>query len=131
MNFTSEDIKDMLVDDSSLGLTFATDLFISKEPAGIDDTVTIYDMMGLPPDSTNDRSVKYYRPSIQIRIKNNSYQVGMALAYDIMDSLHNRAQEEWNGTLYTVIQAMGEPALSHWDENDRAIIFINFNCQRR
>ena len=82
-------------------------------------------------DRTMDNENWYYRSAIQIRVRNNKYVDGMTLARNIMDSLHARAQETWNDTLYTVIQAVGEPAPIAWDENNRQIIVINFNLQRR
>jgi hypothetical protein len=131
MNAQSEDIKDILEAESSLGLTFATDLFIGKEPDSPDDTVTIFDTMGFPDDMTYDATEIYERPSIQIRVRSNDYMTGMALAKDIKDSLHGRGNETWNGTLYAVIRSVGGPALMDWDVSDRARFIINFNLQRR
>lgn len=132
MNPASEDIKDMLDGSAGgLGLTFTTDLFISKEPTTPDDCVTIYDTPSFPPDLTLNPDERYYNSSVQIRVRNNSYQTGMTLARNILESLHGRAQETWNGTLYTVIMATGEPAALARDDNNRVIIIINFNLQRR
>lgn len=132
MNAASEDIKDLLVaEGSSLGLVFQTTLFIGKEPSSPNDTVTIYDTPGMPPDLSFDRTEIYNRSSFQIRVRNEEYDTGMDLARDIFDLLHGRAQETVNGTLYTVIRAVGEPALLDWDANDRPRFIINFDCQRR
>ena len=131
MNAQSVDIKDMLEAESSLGLTFATDLFIGKEPETPDDTVTIIDTMGFPDDLTFDADERYERPSIQIRVRSNNYLTGANLAKDIKDSLHGRGNETWNGTLYTVILCVGGPALMDWDNSDRARFVVNFNLQRR
>lgn len=131
MNKASDDIREMLEDSSALGLVYKTNLFIAKEPSSPDNCVTVYDTPSFPADKSMDNTYTYYRSSVQIRVRNNSYSNGMALAWDIMESLHDRAQLEWNGTLYTVIQAMGEPVSIAWDENNRAIIVINFNLQRR
>ena len=130
MDRASTDIKDML-EAAGLGLTFKKNLWMAKEPSGGDDIVTVFDTPSLPPERTLDNTNYYYFSSVQVRIRNNTYSIGMGLAYDIMESLHGRAQETWNGTLYTVIQATGEPALLGFDENDRATIIINFNLQRR
>lgn len=121
----------MLVDDSSLGLTFAEDIFIGKEPARAGNTVTIFDTPGFPDQLNFDRTEIYKHPSIQIRVRNTSYQEGWALANDIISSLHGRGQETWNGTLYTLIRSMGEPALLDWDENNRCRFIVNFDIQRR
>lgn len=131
MNALSEDIKDILVAESSLGLTFATDLFISKEPAKPADCVTIYDTPSLPPEDTLATDETMYNSSVQIRVRNKAFQTGMALARDIMDVLHGRAHETWNTTIYEVIRATGEPAQIGRDENDRVLIVINFNAKRR
>ena len=131
MNAVSVDVKDMLAAESALALTFATDLFISKEPTTPDDCVTVYDTPSFPPDLTLNKDERYYTSSVQVRIRNNSYLTGMDLARNIMELLHGRANETWNGALYTVITATGEPAPLPYDENDRAIIIINFNLQRR
>ena len=129
MNPASEDIKDMLVADTSL--VFATDLFIAKEPAKPDNCVTIVDTPGFPNQLTYNGTEIYQYPSIQIRVRNRVYLTGWTLANTIMDLLHGRAQETVNGTLYSLIRAMGEPVPLHWDENDRIIFIINFNIQRR
>jgi len=130
MNMPSEDIKDMLEAESSLGLAFQTNLFIAREPADPNNCVTIFDTPGFPPMITYDKA-KYEYPSIQIRVRNTSYQDGMELAQNIADYLHLKSQETWNNTYYTIIKCMGNPALLDWDENKRARIIINFNLQRR
>ena len=130
MNAVSIDVKDML-EASSLGYTYKTDLFLAKEPDRPDNCVTIFDTPSFPPDYTINGEV-YYRSSCQIRIRNNKYTDGMAAARNIFDSLHARVDDlVWNGTVYTVIEARGEPALLAFDNNNRAIIIINFNFQRR
>lgn len=131
MNASSEDIKDMLEAESSLGLTFATDLFIGKEPAEPDDCVTIFDTPGSPPQLTFNKTEKYQYPSIQIRVRNNAYMTGWNLANDIKDALHGRAHETWNATYYSVIICSSELALLDWDEHGRARFIVNFNIQRR
>ena len=131
MNTASEDVKDMLAAESTLALTFATDLFIGKEPTTPDDCVTIYDTPSSPPDLMLNPEERYYRSSVQVRIRNLGYVAGMTLARNIMELLHGRAQETWNGTLYTVIKAMGESAALAWDDNNRIVIVVNFDLQRR
>ena len=131
MNHASVDIKDMLAAESTLALTGGTDLFIGEEPKTPDDCVTIYDTPSLPPDLQLDGSARYYYSSVQIRIRNLDYVPGITLARNIMETLHGRAGETWGGALYTVIMAMGEPALLARDDNERLIFTINFNMQRR
>lgn len=130
MNITSEDIKDILIGESSLGLTFGTNLFIGKEPAGKDNCATIIDSYGLPPQLTFDRTEKYEYPSIQILVRNNDYVAGLTLCYNIKDVLHGYSNTI-NGTFYSVVRCSGDAAFLQWDENDRAVFSINFLIQRR
>jgi hypothetical protein len=130
MNDASYDIKDM-VEAAGLGLIFKKNLFIAKEPTSPDNTVTITTTPGFAPERTLDNGLWYYRSAVQIRVRNNKYSDAMALGMNIMTSLHDRANTEWGGTLYTVIQATGEPTPMAWDENNRQIVIINFNLQRR
>lgn len=131
MNSTVEDIKDMLEAESSLGLIFATNLFIGREPDHPDETVTLFDTSGMPPDLTFDASERYERPSFQVRVRSNSYLTGWDLTHSIVDTLHGRGQETWNSTLYSVIQCSSGPALLDWDTGGRVRFIANFNTQRR
>jgi len=131
MNALSEDIKDMLAADSSLALTFGTNLFIGKEPVDPDAAVTVFDTPSFPPDITLDKVMDYFNSSCQVQIRDVDYPTGMTLARNIMTYIMHRVNETWNGTLYTVVRAAGEPALLDRDENHRVRFVINFNCQRR
>jgi hypothetical protein len=133
MNRPSEDIKDMLLAESSIGLTFGKggDLFLNAEPSTPDNCVTIFDTYGFPPQLTMDPEERYESPSIQIRIRSNKQSNAWIIIEGIMTSLHGRNHETWNGTLYTVIKAASSPALLDWDDNGRCRFVINFNLQRR
>jgi len=131
MQVLSEDIKDMLEADSSLGLIFPTNLFIGREPAKPDETVTIFDGYGFPANISLDNESIYEYPSFQIRVRATRYDDGMELAKKIVDSFQVRANETWNGTLYMFVRATSNPTLLDWDENGNCRIIINFNTQRR
>ena len=131
MNSIPVDIKDLLEAESSLGLEFGTNLFIAKEPSTPVNTVTIFDGLSSAPMLTFTKGENYYYDAIQIRVRNNSYLVGDALAQDIRDALHGIGQETVNGTLYSVIYCSNGPAHLGWDDNGRAIIILNFEVQRR
>jgi hypothetical protein len=132
MNVTSIDIADMLETESVLGLTLADNMHIGSLPAKPNECIAIYDTPGMPPGLTLDSEGNdYYYPSIQIQVRSNDYQTGWNLVHDIMVVLHGRAQETWNGTLYTVIYCSSGPALLDWDENGRVRFIVNFNVQRR
>lgn len=131
MNAPSFDIKDMLVAESSLALTFATDLFIGKEPTKPDNTVTVFDKPGGAPQLTMNREEAYYYQAVQVRVRNIDYNTGWTLANDILVSLHGRAGELWNGTVYTVIYCSQGPFVLDWDENHRVRFVVSLNLQRR
>lgn len=129
MNAASEDIKDMLISISGLGLTFGQNLFIGREPTP-KNTVTIFDYPGYPPQLTLSNE-QYEYPSVQVRVKNSDYTKGWQLIEKIKDALHGRAQETWNGTLYSVIRCSSGPAFLEWDENGMVKFVVNFNINRR
>jgi len=131
MNATSIDIKDILEAESNLGLIFGQNLFVGKQPSLPNNTVVIFDTPGSPPMLTLTPGENYFYDSVQIRIRDKDYLTGYQLAQMIMISLHGRAQETWNGTLYSVIYCSSGPALLEWDSNNRAVIVINFETQRR
>jgi hypothetical protein len=130
MNVPSEDIKDLLEAESDLGLVFATNLFIGKEPTKPSNSVTLFDYTGEPPQlAMNNQGYEY--PSLQIRVRNTDYVAGWGIIEAIKNRLHGANQEEWNGTLYTAIYCGSGPVLLDWDENSRARFVCNFKIQRR
>ena len=131
MNAPSVDIADMIVADSSIALTLGTNLFIGIEPTNPDNVVTITDGPGWSPQLTYTKGENYYYPTVQIRVRNRDYRTAYELAQDIMVLLHGRSHETWNGTYYSVIKALGEPALLSWDDNRLVRFVINFDIQRR
>lgn len=132
MNMPSEDIKDMLTEDGSLSdLQFGENLFIGAEPSTPDNCVTIFDSVGRAPMLTLDKQTNYEYPSIQVRVRNNSYLAGWSQINDVIASLHGRAGEEWNDALYDVIRCSASPAFMMWDNNGRAIFVANFDLQRK
>jgi len=130
MNAMSIDIVSLLEDESSLGLVFANNLFIGKEPTSPSNCVTIFDTGGQPPQLTLDIQ-GYEYPSVQIRVRNTKYQTGWNLIESIKTVLHGLSQVDVGSTLYSVIYCASGPAFLDWDDNSRARCIINFNCSRR
>lgn len=132
MNASSEDIKDMLVAESSLGLTFGVggNVFLNKELDTPRNCVTIFDTYNMAPDLAL-KNQGYERPTIQIRVRGAKQRTAWTLIEGIKNSLHGREHETWNGTLYTVIYCSSGPALLDWDENGNVRFIVNFNLQRR
>jgi len=133
MNATSVDVAAMLVADTSLGLVVGTNLFVGKEPTDPKNSITILDSYGYPPSMTLGGKAEgsYYYPSVQIRLRNSDYRTAMNLGQNIVVSLHGRAQETWNGTLYSVVSCKNGPTFMSWDDNGLAHFVMNFDIQRR
>lgn len=131
MNPVSVDIKDMVESESSLGLIFATDLFIGQEPSEPDDVVTIFDTGGMPSQLTFAKGEDYHNPSIQVRVRSNDYETGWTLLNDIKTFLHGKGPEVQGGTTYTMIRCMNGPVMLGWDKSRRVRFVANFNIQRR
>ena len=130
MNAPSVDIAEILEDEESLNLVFATNLFVGKEPTKPDDCVTIFDTGGQPPQ-LNLMNQGYEFPSINIRVRSRDYQTGWTMIDNIKTALHGRAQQVCNDTLYSVIYCASGPVHMDWDENSRARFVVNFDMQRR
>ncbi len=143
MNAPSIDIKDILAyippsESSSgydpvneFGLTFGSNLFVGREPAQPDETVTIFDVVGWEPQLTFNKEEIYEYPAVQVRVRSRSYVTGWNLLEQIVRRLHGIAQETWNGTLYSVVRCSRAPMLLDWDENARVRLIASFEIQRR
>jgi hypothetical protein len=130
MNPSSKDIADILEGESSLGLVFGTNLFIGFEPDRPVNCVTIFDTPGEPPQLSLTKGENYFYPSIQIRVRNDSYTDGWDVINDIKTVLHAWGQDTINGTYYSLIRCMQEPFLLDWDMHNRARFVSTFDIQR-
>lgn len=128
MNPPSEDIKDILEETSSLGLTFATDLFISEMPDSPDECVCVYDTGGEAawPDYT------YEKPTVQVRVRGEKgqYRSAHLLAQGIRDTLNGTANDTRNGARYIGIWDVSDVLFVGYDDNRRPLLTLNFRIQR-
>lgn len=131
MNSTADDMKDLIEAESELGLVFATNLFVGREPASPDNCVTLFDTPGFGPMMSLDGMNNYHYSSFQVQVRNRSYPVAYGLIYNIVAALHGRGNEEVGGTRYLSIACVSDPYLLAWDENGRVHLGANFNVQRR
>jgi hypothetical protein len=129
MQCCSEDIKDMLLAESSLDLELAKNLFVGHEPPNPDNIVIVFDRYGGNSPVTLDGEVYEYT-SAQIMVRSRDYQQAQSLVRDIKELLHGRANETWNGTFYTLILC-STPSMLDWDDGQRVRFIINLNLQRR
>lgn len=132
MNATSQDIKDMLEAESSLSLTYGIDLFIGEMPVDVDNCVVVFDAPSSQPHTTyrKEESVYYYE-NVQITVRNRNYLTAIQTAQDIRTLFHARAHETWSSTYYSAIFCTSGPANLGPDENQRSLIVLNFQVQRR
>lgn len=136
MNATAVDVKAMLeyyaqAEDSSSCEIELFPIYIGKEPAEPFDTITIFETSTMPPQLTFDRTERYEYPTIQIRVRANSYLEGWQVISNVKNLLHGRGQIQWGDTFYTLIRCMNGPALLDYDKNQRVRFIINFYLQRR
>ena len=120
----SEDIKDILEDGTDL--VFGTDLFIGLGPSSPDNVVVIRDSGGAAPET----QYTYKYPTVQIYVRNNSYQSGWKQAETIMSCLHALHGEVWGAVTYVLIKASSEIMFLGVDENNRAEFSVNFQIHR-
>ena len=132
MESTAKDIVTMLEGESSLGLTKGTDLFYSRMNNAPDDVVVVFDTSGAPPILTYQKSTSnYHYPGVSIQVRNTKYNDAYALMQQILEYLHGESNITVGTTLYTIIKAINDPQVLHFDDNDRVIMFVNFEIQRR
>ena len=124
MSSPADDIKTVLENNGVA--TFATDLFISKEPTSPDNCITLYDTGGYEanPKWSMDE------PTVMARIRNNSYPDGYAKCEEIKDALLGLPKQAINSTTYVGVWMEGEINFIEYDDNGRAIFTMNFRIVR-
>ena len=128
----AKDITTILTGESSLGLTYATDLFFARMPDDPSDCVVAYDNPGSPPQLTYKKATSdYFYSSVSIQVRNTSYEGAWNQMFAILNYLHAESNITVGTTLYTLIKALNEPQLLHYDDNDRPVMVVNFDIQRR
>ena len=131
MNQTSKDIKELLLSESSLGISDGADggnCFISREPPLPNLSITIFDVGGFP-DKTLDKKV-FEKPIIQIRVRSTSNSGAWEMINSIYNYLNSLGQETINNTLYT-FNCTSMPSLLDWDDKDRIRLITTFQILRR
>ena len=132
MESTAKDIATILDGESSLGLTLATDLFYARIVPKPDDCVIVMDTPGGPPQLTTQKNTSdYYYSGVTVYVRSTKYDTAYASLFAILEYLHAQSQITVGTTYYALIKAVNDPQLLHYDENDRPLLFINFEVQRR
>ncbi len=132
MNSAAKDIANILDGESALGLTLGTDLFHSWMPDSPDALVVVYDNPGGPPMLTYKKSTSnYYYSSVSVQARDVNVDDAYASIFAIFDFLHASSSIVEAGTYYALIKALNDPQELHRDQNDRIVMFVNFEVQRR
>jgi hypothetical protein len=133
MNAPSKDIKEMieemLFEDSSDSLATKYPINRVMFDESKSNCSTILDVPGGSPQLTMDVA-KYEFPSIQFKVRCTDYDDGWAFISSVVDLLHGRANETYNGAYYSLIECLNGPGFMG-RENQRTIFVANFNLQRR
>lgn len=131
MNAPCVDLRDMLEADSSLGLVYATNLFIALIPPEPDYCVTLIDSGGNNPADryTEERS------SVQIMMRGNKFKYIDAYnkirqVKDYLCSLSTAFNVVWNETRYISIHMIGDIISLGYDSNNRPLLSCNLSIRR-
>lgn len=121
----------MILDTEGVG-TFATDIFVSKEPNDPDNCITIYSTGGIPNqclDLAENDEICYF----QVRVRNNNYLT----CYSVLTSIQAEIQKakyktvtDSNGTTYYSIWSTTTPIDLQRDTTNRCIVVQNYACLR-
>ena len=113
--------------------TFATDIFLSKEPESPDNCVTVYNTGGFPDDclDTANRSRALY--TFQVRVRNNDYLTAHSKMEAVRASLEKKLPTltDSSGTMYFHCWMTSLPTDLQRDTKNRVILTANFACMRR
>ena len=103
--------------------TLGTDLFIGFEPPTPMDVVTLYPTGGRA--SSPERDKEY--PTMQVRVRNETYPDGWSKAMEIYDLLHRQLDEDSLSTIRgRCFAVQGQPAFIGRGENEEFIFVQNF-----
>jgi hypothetical protein len=129
MSSAADDFRIILDDNSGVGLSFGTDMFVGAMPDAPDECISIIDTGGQEPDKG-----PYEKATVQIMIRAGvgEYLVGYNLAKDVQRVLHEYCGKPDSGSFYyTGIWTTGEPFYLGTDAKGRPLFSLNFRYQRR
>lgn len=112
--------------EGTLGGSEAWSINVSREPATPDSTVTLYDTGGFQPDP--DCGLE--EPSVQVRVRSNSYLVAFAKMESVKNSIIGPNSLTLGGHKYLGLRGDGDVTSLGYDENDRVILVFNLIMMR-
>lgn len=105
--------------------TMGTNLFISGFAGDTDDQVALIGTGGVEPY----KDIPVARPTVQVSIRNKSYEAGIAKAYEIfnlLDQADDRLVLKAGGVDVMQVNALSEPNYLGADNSSRHLFTINF-----
>lgn len=135
MEIPSINIKDIVVAETDL--VHKDTLHIGRLPDGEQvphNIVALFDTPNAGSQLTTEKNTskntdRYEYAAVQARIRDKSYPAAMRRGKELVDVLHGRGNEVINQTKITV-QALDNPSLLTWDDNNRAHVVVNFEVQQ-
>lgn len=124
MNSAAKDIKDRIV---ALFVVTLENCFKNEEPSAPNSVVTIYDTGGSDPFS----EIELYTTSIQIRVRDLSYDAAYTMQDTIRRALIVPTSFEINGTKYIGVWNVGDIISLGKDQNNRSILTTNYRIERQ
>lgn len=136
MNPVCVDVKDLLVAESTGGMTFGgTDdwsVFISSEPETPDRAVTIYETGGRTPSVATGTSISPVEyPDFQVRVRGRTYTETCNQLETIRGIISHKGGFTVGGAKYNDMYETGNPLDLPRDENGRYIRVLNFSAIRQ
>jgi hypothetical protein len=120
-----------ILEDDGVG-TFATDLFLSKEPENPDDCITVYNTGGFPDDCIANGERQRAIHNFQVRVRNADYLTAQTEMESVRTSLEK--------TIKTLVDSGGTTTFHIWmttlpidlprDTHNRVLLTANFACMR-
>lgn len=111
--------------DQSIAVKEGKDIFIGFMPENLGNCIMLDQTGGVEPD----KYVPIEQPTVQIMVRNTSYNAGfykMTAIYHALHQLLDDAVLETGGVDVMTVFALQEPVHLGKDENDRHIFSVNF-----
>ena len=118
-----------ILEDDAVG-TFATDIFVSKEPENPDNCVTVYLTGGFPDDTLDTAARSSEITNIQVRVRNNDYLTAHSTMEAVRDSIEKakfKSLTDSAGTTYFAIWMTNLPNDLQKDTKNRSIVVADFS----
>lgn len=126
MSILAKELAAYLATVSGVGAV-GTDIFIGRQPETPNDCITVLETGGQEPSAYTPLS----KPTVQIIVRNTSYEAGRTKAATVFDALHQKANSDLGENYVYYVLAIADVGYLDQDENDRHEWSMNFRMGRR